>query len=90
MLSQALASFPAGSWRKLLLRRLLLALRVPPRLLYLAGRFMTSPERQYSWHSLIQNLCYWRGVRQSAGKGVVGAVDQRHAHFDVPCGWDSR
>jgi glycosyltransferase involved in cell wall biosynthesis len=66
MLSEALASFAEGSWRKLLLRRLLLAFRVPPRFLELLGRLIKEPARQYSWYSFVQNLCYWRGVRQAA------------------------
>ncbi len=57
------------SWRKLLLRRLLLGLRVPPRLLAALGPFLRMPQRRYSWHGFIQNLCYWRGVR--------GTVSQR-------------
>jgi peptidoglycan/xylan/chitin deacetylase (PgdA/CDA1 family)/glycosyltransferase involved in cell wall biosynthesis len=62
MLSRALASFPQGSWRKLLLRRLLLAFHTPPRLLELLGRLM-HPARRYGWYSFIHSLCYWRGVR---------------------------
>jgi peptidoglycan/xylan/chitin deacetylase (PgdA/CDA1 family)/glycosyltransferase involved in cell wall biosynthesis len=99
MLSQALASFPTGSWRKLLLRRLLLALHVSPRLLHLAGRFIKKPQRRYSWHSLVQNLCYWRGVRQAAGEDLwaqltggtpilmyhaVGAAGERASPFVMP------
>jgi len=66
-LTQSLASFAQGSWRKLLLRRLLLMFHVPPRLLEFFGRFMKNPARRYSLYSLIQTLCYWRGVKQSAG-----------------------
>jgi GT2 family glycosyltransferase/peptidoglycan/xylan/chitin deacetylase (PgdA/CDA1 family) len=69
-LTQALASFAQGSWRKLLLRRLLLIFHVPPKWLELIGRFIKSPARKYSLYSLIQTLCYWRGVRQSAGKAL--------------------
>jgi peptidoglycan/xylan/chitin deacetylase (PgdA/CDA1 family) len=69
-LTQALASFAQGSWRKLLLRRLLLIFRIPPRSLEFLGRFIRNPARRYSLYSLIQTLCYWRGVRQSAGKAL--------------------
>ncbi len=68
MLSQALGSFPSVSWRKLLLRRLLLGLPVPPRLLAALGPFLGTPQRRYSWHGFIQNLCYWRGVRRTVGE----------------------
>lgn len=67
ILSQALASFPQGSWRKLLLHRLLLGLSIPPRFLELLGRVIRNPAQQYSWFSVIQKYCYWRGVRQAIG-----------------------
>lgn len=71
MVSQALASFAGGSWRKLLLRRLLLGLRVPPRLIAWCAGASRSPERRLSWHAFIQNLCYWRGAqRAAAGTGL--------------------
>jgi len=66
-LSQALASFPQGSWRKLLLHRLLLTLHMPPRILELVGRLIRNSAGQYSWFSIIQKYCYWRGVRKALG-----------------------
>ncbi len=66
-LSQALGSFAQGSWRKVLLRRFLLAFHIPPGLLAFLGQFIKSPARQYSLYSVIQTLCYWRGVRQNSG-----------------------
>jgi glycosyltransferase involved in cell wall biosynthesis/peptidoglycan/xylan/chitin deacetylase (PgdA/CDA1 family) len=66
-LSQALASFPQGSWRKLLLHRLLLSLRISPRFLELFGRLIRNSAGQYSWFSIIQKYCYWRGVRSAVG-----------------------
>jgi len=69
-LSQSLASFAQGSWRKLLLRRLLLMFHIPPRLLEFFGRFMKNPARRYSLYSVIQTLCYWRGVRQRVGTAL--------------------
>jgi peptidoglycan/xylan/chitin deacetylase (PgdA/CDA1 family)/glycosyltransferase involved in cell wall biosynthesis len=66
MFYQGIGAFAVGSWRKLLLRRLLLGLRVPPRLIAgLAGASRT-PARRQSWHAFIQNLCFWRGVRRAA------------------------
>ena len=68
LLSQALASFSQGSWRKLLLRRLLLAIRVPPRILEQLGRGLKNPAHRSALYGFIQWLCYWRGVRQMVGK----------------------
>jgi peptidoglycan/xylan/chitin deacetylase (PgdA/CDA1 family) len=48
----------------LLLRRFFLAFRISPRLLELIVRFISDPKRKYSWHSFIQNLYYWCGVRK--------------------------
>jgi peptidoglycan/xylan/chitin deacetylase (PgdA/CDA1 family)/glycosyltransferase involved in cell wall biosynthesis len=65
MLSQALASFPSGGWRKLLLRRFLLSFRISPKLIWLLVGNINDPKRKYTWHSFIQNLFYWRGVRKA-------------------------
>jgi glycosyltransferase involved in cell wall biosynthesis/peptidoglycan/xylan/chitin deacetylase (PgdA/CDA1 family) len=73
MLTQALASFPVGSWRKLLLRRMLLALHVPPKLLELWGRFIKDTDQKYSWYSFIQNHFYWRGVRRASKDSNIWA-----------------
>jgi len=69
-LTQALGSFAQGSWRKLLLRRLLLTLHIPPRWLEFLGHLMRNPARRYSLYSLIQMLCYWRGVRKNASANL--------------------
>jgi peptidoglycan/xylan/chitin deacetylase (PgdA/CDA1 family)/glycosyltransferase involved in cell wall biosynthesis len=66
MLSTALGSFAAGSWRKLLLKRALLAVHVPPKLLELAGRLLWNRHRKKSWHAFIQHVCYWRGVKEAS------------------------
>ena len=68
-LTEALAAFAQGSWRKLLLRRLLLMFHIPPKFLELLGRLVKTPARRYSIYSLIQTLCYWRGVRRSVEIG---------------------
>lgn len=65
MLSETLGSFSVGSWRKLLLRRMVLALRIHPRLLALCGPLIRKPSRRHSWQAFIQNICYWRGVRRA-------------------------
>jgi glycosyltransferase involved in cell wall biosynthesis/peptidoglycan/xylan/chitin deacetylase (PgdA/CDA1 family) len=66
-LTQALGSFAQGSWRKVLLRRCLLAFHVAPWLLEFLGHFLKGPARRYSLYSVIQTLCYWRGVKQNSG-----------------------
>jgi peptidoglycan/xylan/chitin deacetylase (PgdA/CDA1 family) len=70
-LSQALASFSQGSWRKLLLRRMLLALHIPPWFLEVLGRLIRKPAHRHTWFSIIQAYCYWRGVRRIAMKAGV-------------------
>lgn len=70
MLSQALSSFQAGGWRKVALRRLLLALRISPACLAAFGRILRSPRRRRSWQAFVQNLCYWRGARRAADKAT--------------------
>ncbi len=69
IISQALASFSEGSWRKLLLRRVLLALQLSPHWLARVGRFIARPSRPHAWYSFVQNYCYWRGVYRAAGAG---------------------
>jgi glycosyltransferase involved in cell wall biosynthesis len=64
--SSALQSFGIGHPLKVTLTRSLLALRVPPELLNGLGSLIPSGRSQYRYHSLIQNLCYWRGVRRAS------------------------
>jgi glycosyltransferase involved in cell wall biosynthesis len=66
MLSDALGSFSQAGWRKLLLRRVLLALHIPPKLLELFGWLIKDPARRHTWFAIIQAYCYWRGVRRIA------------------------
>jgi peptidoglycan/xylan/chitin deacetylase (PgdA/CDA1 family) len=66
--SQELASF-SGSWRKFLLRRVLLALRVPPQWLAYLARLVAHPGRRLAWVGFVQTYCYWRGVQRAAGSG---------------------
>lgn len=61
-----LQSFGSSHPAKVLLTRALLALQVPPGLLAGLGAVIPSRQFQYRYHSLIQNLCYWRGVRRAA------------------------
>jgi len=66
MLSQALGSFCSASWRKLLLRRIFLALHVPIPLLLGLVHLIRKPPRRRSWVGFVKELCYWRGVRSEA------------------------
>jgi peptidoglycan/xylan/chitin deacetylase (PgdA/CDA1 family)/glycosyltransferase involved in cell wall biosynthesis len=70
ILCSALGSFCAGGWRKLLLKRILLGLRIPPRVLVYLGALLDF-ERQASWQAFVQNLCYWRGVRHAIGGSTL-------------------
>jgi glycosyltransferase involved in cell wall biosynthesis len=64
--SSALQSFGSGHPVGVALKRLLLALRVPPGLLAAGGSLIPSRQYQYRYHRLIQNLCYWTGVRRAS------------------------
>ena len=66
MLSAALSSFADGRRHRRLLRNLLVALPVPLGLLGAFGALLRNPQHQYSWHKLMQNLAYWRGVRRAS------------------------
>ena len=68
VLSQEMASF-SWSWRKFLLRRVLLALRVPPQWLAYLARLVAHPGRRLAWIGFVQTYCYWRGVQRAAGSG---------------------
>jgi hypothetical protein len=52
----ALQSFGSGHQIKARM-----TLRIPPRLLAAVGGLVPSRRYQYLFHSLLQNLCYWRG-----------------------------
>jgi glycosyltransferase involved in cell wall biosynthesis/peptidoglycan/xylan/chitin deacetylase (PgdA/CDA1 family) len=53
-----------GGRRPLALRRVLLGLRVPPRLLGAAGVLFRG-DRAGTWYRFLRSFCYWRGVRQA-------------------------
>src|SRR6185503_3132027 len=98
-LTQSLASFAQGSWRKLVLRRMLLMFHIPPRWLEFFGRFMKNSAHRYSLYSLVQMLCYWQGVRHSAGTALwrqltygtpslmyhgIGSPDEPYSSYVMP------
>ncbi|HEY0392026.1 MAG TPA: glycosyltransferase [Solirubrobacterales bacterium] len=49
--------------REILLRRLLLALRTPPRLLAAAGATIPGTGRRQVWFGFVSRYAFWRGVR---------------------------
>jgi glycosyltransferase involved in cell wall biosynthesis len=57
----------AGQW-EVSLRRLLLALRVPPTLLAKLGPMVPGNERELLWYSIVRRFAFWRGVRRSISR----------------------
>jgi glycosyltransferase involved in cell wall biosynthesis/peptidoglycan/xylan/chitin deacetylase (PgdA/CDA1 family) len=68
MLSELLGAFGEEKLRVILLRRLLLALGVSPRLLALIGPLSALPSWTYAWYCFLHSFCYWRGVRRSTDR----------------------
>lgn len=65
MLPHLLGNFAEASRREVLLRRILLALDISPRLLACMGPLLRKCSWTYSWYCLLNNYCYWRGVRRA-------------------------
>jgi glycosyltransferase involved in cell wall biosynthesis len=62
----ALAGHPEFLSRSLIaLRRALLRLNVPPRLLGLHGSLLPRSSWKLTWYSFVFNYCYWRGARRA-------------------------
>lgn len=55
--------FTATSRREVAVRRLLLALRVPPRLLVPLGRLLPGAGRKEIWFHFVSRLAFWRAAR---------------------------
>jgi len=66
MLPVLLGGFNDARARSLLLRRLLLALGVPPGLLGPLGRLVRGRPSEPAWYEFLYSYCYWRGVRRAA------------------------
>ncbi|HEY2334103.1 MAG TPA: glycosyltransferase [Solirubrobacterales bacterium] len=58
-----LGSFRLGSPRELALRRLLIALRFPPRVLVAIGAIVPSNRGQDLWYEFVRKLTFWRAAR---------------------------
>jgi peptidoglycan/xylan/chitin deacetylase (PgdA/CDA1 family)/GT2 family glycosyltransferase len=54
--------------RDVALRRVLLALRVPPRLLARLGPFVPTKGRRGLWYGFVSRYTFWRGVREGSTK----------------------
>jgi peptidoglycan/xylan/chitin deacetylase (PgdA/CDA1 family)/GT2 family glycosyltransferase len=57
--------FTAGSRREVAVRRLLLALRVPPRPLVPLGRLLPGAGRKEIWFHFVSRLAFWRAAREA-------------------------
>ena len=68
MLPKLLGWFGATSTREIRLRRLLLALRVPPVALAALGPLVPGEGRQGIWFDFVRRFAFWRGVRRSTDR----------------------
>jgi GT2 family glycosyltransferase len=64
--SVALDSLKSGHPIKVHLTRMMLTLRIPPRLLACLGVLIPSRRYQYVLHRLVHNVCFWQGVYRAA------------------------
>jgi glycosyltransferase involved in cell wall biosynthesis/peptidoglycan/xylan/chitin deacetylase (PgdA/CDA1 family) len=64
-LPSRLGGFNKAPPRDLALRRALLSLRVPPRLLAAAGRLIPGSSRKQFWYYFVARYTFWLGVRES-------------------------
>jgi glycosyltransferase involved in cell wall biosynthesis len=60
-----LGSFQVDGSREVALRRILISLRVPPRLLVAVGRVVPGKGRKVFLHHAIQRFAFWRSVRRA-------------------------
>ena len=67
MTAQLYGWFGATSRREVALRRVLLALRVPPRVLAPLGRLMPGAGRKEIWFHFVSRLAFWRAAREGLG-----------------------
>jgi GT2 family glycosyltransferase/peptidoglycan/xylan/chitin deacetylase (PgdA/CDA1 family) len=68
MLPRLLGWFGATTGREVLLRRLLLALRVPPVLLAAVGPLVPGGGRRQIWHDFVRRFAFWRAVRRCTSR----------------------
>jgi peptidoglycan/xylan/chitin deacetylase (PgdA/CDA1 family)/glycosyltransferase involved in cell wall biosynthesis len=68
MLPVLLGWFAATTKREAMVRRVALALRLPPRLLARFGPALSRVGRQDEWFEFVHRLAFWLGVRQSVDR----------------------
>jgi peptidoglycan/xylan/chitin deacetylase (PgdA/CDA1 family) len=68
MTPKLLGWFGATSPREQVLRRLLIAMRAPPRLLAGLGRLMPGGGRRQIWFQFVSRFAFWRAVRTSMSR----------------------
>ena len=73
-LTRRLGAFNEARPRDLALRRALLSLRVPPRLLAASGRLIPGRNRRQYWYYFVTRYAFWRGVRESISRSAWGPV----------------
>jgi peptidoglycan/xylan/chitin deacetylase (PgdA/CDA1 family) len=61
--------FGATTTREVVLRRIMLALRVPPSLLAWLGPIVPGSGRQEIWFDFVRRYAFWRGVRRQVSRG---------------------
>ncbi|MGH2976170.1 MAG: glycosyltransferase family 2 protein, partial [Solirubrobacterales bacterium] len=69
MFPKLLGWFGAAPRWEIALRRLLIALRVPPSLLVAGGRLLPGRRRQDALYEFVWRLAFWRSVRASVSRG---------------------
>ena len=65
LLPQLLGSITQTQLRWILLRRVLLALKISPRVLAPIGAVLRKHPWGRAWHAFLHNYCYWRGVQRA-------------------------
>ncbi len=68
VLPEVLGPFRAAGDRWVGLRRLLIALRVPPRVPAALGRLVPGQGRRMEWFHFVTKLAFWSGLRDNVGR----------------------
>jgi peptidoglycan/xylan/chitin deacetylase (PgdA/CDA1 family)/GT2 family glycosyltransferase len=68
MMPKLFGWFSEPTLREVLLRRLLLSFRVPPRALAAAGRLLPGEGRKQIWFHFLSRYAFWRGVRKTVDR----------------------
>jgi peptidoglycan/xylan/chitin deacetylase (PgdA/CDA1 family) len=68
MMPKLFGWFSEPTLREVLLRRLLLAFRLPPRVLAAPGRLLPGEGRKQIWFDFLARYAFWRGVREEVDR----------------------